>query len=722
MEASRDGGWTTERNANDAISQRYHDPRVQQHMDHPISYRGQPHWNQPQPPNHSNSQWVESPSDIPYEIHSNNYFDQPFAEAPQPRLPITSALRRRSIHAEESPNYYNYYDYSEINHHPSHPDWSLDVNNSFHPDLGWDDSGLVSTPATAGQPMRPFYDNISSSSSSYSRGLFAFSDDISLSRLDCEGMSAFNTENGIYTPRLPPLVPNPAPTSIQSPSGCSGSHLSITTSSLSDQREGNPRSYDIPDNDVNGNGNVNVNGNANDEKKEEDDQHANLVSTPAFSSIVSTLPTPTTIPPPTPSTPSTVTTPPITTCSPTTNQVDTINTGNTYSEAETHSMPFITVSHQSDRDTTIQGQHQDGAETNIGSNLISDSQYHNHPTENPCQPESKDEYQPYCRYSSANHHSNMMINPSTSTSVSSIPTIPPPLYLAPLWELPVYRTIWNNFPHSTQHRLTAPTWREQELDPEAIRRRIDQGIQEKKVCRITRARSIFVELAVEYSSDIQVWQEFCRLEMECGEYLNARAVLITASKQHPHNELILQKRLRVEERLRSVNDVISLINELRTMDTQKSIKIMVEGIGILAKLGYEQMAMEYSNSFTPASKYYTGNLYCGNLLHEQRSGRRDRLLAKTKDALSIFPKYGPLWFFCFELFEHTLIVEWNMKDMLSLIQTGIMENFAREAHLHLTADLLWKVYLVRMEGWFRSCMYMRTETFKQVCTNHNRSS
>ena len=294
-------------------------------------------------------------------------------------------------------------------------------------------------------------------------------------------------------------------------------------------------------------------------------------------------------------------------------------------------------------------------------------------------------------------------------------TISPPVHLSPLWSLPVYRSIWNALEESKKAQLANAPLLEDPGDPVAIKRLIDRGIQEKKSCRITRARTIFVELVVKYARNVQVWLEFCRLEMECGEYSNARVVLETASTQHPNNELLLQKRLRVEERLRSVENVIIIINELQFMDTQKSMKILVEGIGILAKLGYEKMAFEFSQNISTTSKYFTGNLYLEMMLGEQRSGSMKTLMQMIDNALVLFPKYGPLWFFCFNLTEHLRQLQWNKESMMELISVESMEKNAQLARDSLTVDILWKVFLLRVEYWYRTCMFLRQFTFDNVC-------
>ena len=43
-----------------------------------------------------------------------------------------------------------------------------------------------------------------------------------------------------------------------------------------------------------------------------------------------------------------------------------------------------------------------------------------------------------------------------------------------------------------------------------------------------------------------------------------------------------------------------------------------------------------------------------------------------------------------------------------------IEEYADQARSQLTSDILWKVYLLRVYSWLRSCMYMRSVTFDDV--------
>ena len=84
------------------------------------------------------------------------------------------------------------------------------------------------------------------------------------------------------------------------------------------------------------------------------------------------------------------------------------------------------------------------------------------------------------------------------------------------------------------------------------------------------------------------------------------------------------------------------------------------------------------------------------------------------EALDLFPKYGPLWFFCFEVFQHDTLLHWDMRAMSDMLHREVFDRFMQVAPAQLTPDILWKVYLVRIDDWYRTCMYMRSVTFYNV--------
>lgn len=251
-------------------------------------------------------------------------------------------------------------------------------------------------------------------------------------------------------------------------------------------------------------------------------------------------------------------------------------------------------------------------------------------------------------------------------------------------------------------------------EEDKIRVRIDDGIEKKKNCQFRKARTVFIELVLEYPHCLQIWLEFTRLEMECGEYHNAAIVLNAALLQHKHNELLLQKKIRVEERLRRIKPITDIINELKTIDTQKSLKIIMEAIASIARMGYERRAIIYYRKIVQVSRFFTGNFFMELMLFEEHYGDYEKLMGMIPIALGKYPKYGPLWFYCFELEEHDCMTKWKRHDLNSRISFNRYEEYMKKAVSCLTSDLLWKVYFIRIQFWYRSILYLRAATQNEV--------
>lgn len=285
-------------------------------------------------------------------------------------------------------------------------------------------------------------------------------------------------------------------------------------------------------------------------------------------------------------------------------------------------------------------------------------------------------------------------------------------YITCLRKSRVYRDILANY--DTQQYLSHKNTTLTPSEEESIRKRIDDGIEKKKNCQFLKARTVFIELVLEYPHCLQIWLEFTRLEMECGEYNNAAMVLDAALLQHNHNELLLQKKIRVEERLNHIKPIINIIKELKTVDTQKSLKIIMEAIAVIARMGYERRAMIFYRKIVQVSRFFTGNFFMELMLFEEHYGDYEKLLRMIPIALEKYPKYGPLWFYCFELEEHDCMTKWTRHDLNSRVSFNRYEEYMKKAVSCLTSDLLWKVYLIRIQFWYRSILYLRAVTLKEV--------
>lgn len=201
--------------------------------------------------------------------------------------------------------------------------------------------------------------------------------------------------------------------------------------------------------------------------------------------------------------------------------------------------------------------------------------------------------------------------------------------------------------------------------------------------------------------------ELERWEQDHGNFFNAHAVLEAASQLFPMNELLLQKRLKLEERVAHGEHVRELLFQLIATNSSKSVKVLVEGITSLAKLGYESTARALFQEIARSPRFFTGNLVMEMLLYEYRVGSRDRLFILISRALCEFPKHGPIWFFVFDFYEHDTLMTWNPSDPSLLSPNFNLDLLLAEAEKCLPNDILWKILSNRNQYYFRCTVYIQ---------------
>lgn len=285
------------------------------------------------------------------------------------------------------------------------------------------------------------------------------------------------------------------------------------------------------------------------------------------------------------------------------------------------------------------------------------------------------------------------------------------LLTLPLWKQAPYQQIWEkgDFAHqimSGKHIMSHSN------DAGYIHQRIDEAIVAKRDCRFAEARAIFVQLVFLFPTNLQVWMEFARLEMECGEYASARDVLDAATTQVPNNESLLQKSLKVEERLGDVDALLGTLRELRSLDTQKSVKTMMDGVKSLVRMGYEKIAFDYYVAVTNNPRYFTGNFFLEFLQFQTYTSNYVETLEQIPNTLRRFPKYGPLWFFCLDVIQHYCFIRWD--GVSPSMNTSQLEAVMREALATLSNDILWRVHFIRIQFYLRALLLSREGFFRQV--------
>ena len=251
---------------------------------------------------------------------------------------------------------------------------------------------------------------------------------------------------------------------------------------------------------------------------------------------------------------------------------------------------------------------------------------------------------------------------------------------------------------------------EKELDLRMLR-----GIELKREGFPRRARIVFLDLASEQPLFIPVWIEFYRMEIECGEYLSAHLILKSALAYHPKNELLLQKLIRVDEKLMDVASLMYTVEELVQMDTQKSLRTAMEGVASLARLGYQQFAASVYERVISNPRFSLGNFFLEFMNFEKHCGWYYELLRLSQTALQRYFKYGPLWFYCFTLIEHYYTLMWRRDVVANRVDCRMYDEYMKKAVGCLTNDILWRVFFVQIQFCNRAVLHVRDVVSQRVC-------
>ena len=251
---------------------------------------------------------------------------------------------------------------------------------------------------------------------------------------------------------------------------------------------------------------------------------------------------------------------------------------------------------------------------------------------------------------------------------------------------------------------------EEELDLRMLR-----GIELKREGFPRRARIVFLDLASEQPLFIPVWIEFYRMEIECGEYLSAHLILKSALAYHPKNELLLQKLIRVDEKLMDVASLMYTVEELVQMDTQKSLRTAMEGVASLARLGYQQFAASVYERVISNPRFSLGNFFLEFMNFEKHCGWYYELLRLSQTALQRYFKYGPLWFYCFTLIEHYYTLMWRRDVVANRVDCRVYDEYMKKAVGCLTNDILWRVFFVQIQFCNRAVLHVRDVVSQRVC-------
>lgn len=254
-----------------------------------------------------------------------------------------------------------------------------------------------------------------------------------------------------------------------------------------------------------------------------------------------------------------------------------------------------------------------------------------------------------------------------------------------------------------------------------IKERVEKAVALKHRCRLRAARGLFVALALERPAEVQVWLEFVRFEMECGEFRNAERVLTAGLTLHPASLPLLQRQIRIAERLRLPREIESASQKLRSVGTQRALKASLDAFHALARLGFAAQARDSFASVLQQPGSSAGNFVLEFLEFEASTAGQGEHLRRALGAVEEFPKYGPLWFYTLERLEHVCLLQWEAcgfrGDVVGAGARGVAGEYvrvARRAARALTQDVLWRAFFFRMQFFMRCLMCLQRAALKQV--------
>ena len=101
-----------------------------------------------------------------------------------------------------------------------------------------------------------------------------------------------------------------------------------------------------------------------------------------------------------------------------------------------------------------------------------------------------------------------------------------------------------------------------------IRQLVGEANKQRRSGNVEGARQVLESLVEKYPLCHIVWMEWSRLEMDLGNVTRSREVVLRGLEVLPGNEALLEKRVKIEERLRNYRGVVDCA--LQFLDTNSS--------------------------------------------------------------------------------------------------------------------------------------------------------
>ncbi len=270
-------------------------------------------------------------------------------------------------------------------------------------------------------------------------------------------------------------------------------------------------------------------------------------------------------------------------------------------------------------------------------------------------------------------------------------------------------------PESNRRSSQSKGRRNNELNGPALKERLEYAVQLKKQGDIDQARVIMEGLWKEAPSSIHVVLELVRLNMDSGTFMEARSLIQQSLIMRGDDDLLLERSLRVEERLGNLSGILHVISSLMRSRKYRNVKTVVDACMTVAKLGDVPHAQQIFQYLIDNDHCKQGNLILNYILFVYRSISLEKAYEQLHAYTESCYKHGPLWFFSFEVFEHRVMLAWDGKSMYERIQPQELLCAYGDSLKALSIELRWKVFYMATQMYLRTITHLRLVAFKKVC-------
>ena len=239
-----------------------------------------------------------------------------------------------------------------------------------------------------------------------------------------------------------------------------------------------------------------------------------------------------------------------------------------------------------------------------------------------------------------------------------------------------------------------------------VKQRVEEATRLKSK-DIQAARRLLENLIQEYPNCHLSWMELSRLEMEQGNIRKCRDVIIRGLSYLPHNEALLEKRIKVEERLRNEKGVIECATIFLEMNNSRCVKSIVDAAIVVAKLGYGYQASKLFQLLVDHHLFTQGGVTLDYIRFVFKTEDYNRGLNLLLTALQSLNKYSPIWFFTFSVLEQNHTIRWSRDIIATRPNNDDLSRHIQKALKCLDSTLHWKVFYIAAQAQLRSFTHIR---------------